>query len=223
MGGEDCDDTLSDEEQPRPSTPITLDDTDIGLNESTSRPITQARQRATRYLNVRVLPRHSTQRSPCVPTVQQLQLNALRVYKLNRRRNRNRSTTATESARSRNILSSGQLSDEQRAVVSQMEFHVLKDILCVNPWPELEAREEYLSGAEHYATRLTGISGDDVFSQRFFNTVSSFKHFSPYEFSRFLFISYRYSPGCPATVATRSQRSRAWSSMNSGFRRATSR
>ena len=182
MGGEDYDASLSDEEQSRPSTPITLDATNIMLNESTSRPITQAQQRAIRYLNVRVRPRHSTQQSLCVPTVQQLQLNALRVYKLHRRRNRNRSTTATKSARSRNTLSSGQLSDDQHAVVLQMEFHVLKDILCVNPWPELEAREEYLLSAEHYVTRLTGVSGDDVFSQKFFNTVSSFGDFSPCRF-----------------------------------------
>lgn len=188
MGGEDYGNALPNEELPQPSSPIMLDDTDIQRSESALRPVTQAQRRAAHYLNVRVLPRHSTLCSMRVPTVQQLQLNKLKVFKLHRRRNRNRSITATDSARSRNILSSGQLSDDQRTVVSQTEFHVLKDILCVNPWPELDAREDYLLRAQQYATGLTGVSGDNVFSQRFLNTVSTLKHFFLYRFLLFIYL-----------------------------------
>lgn len=179
MSDED-DSSSSDKEQPidtersPPSTPIELEDTDIGLDEASPAPapVTQARSRAARYFNVQVLPRHTS--SPGIlriPTVLELQTNASSVLKLCRRRNRGRRSTATESARSRNILSSGALSSDQRKVMAYMEFHVLKDVVCINPWPEPEGRESYLSDAEHYATEHTDVSGDDVFSTQFLDTV----------------------------------------------------
>jgi hypothetical protein len=58
-------------------------------------------------------------------------------------------------------------------VVVQMEYHVAKDVLWVNPWPKLKGRAEYLSDAQHYATQQTGVSGDDVFTTKFLDTVSS--------------------------------------------------
>lgn len=165
-------DSSSNEDYVRSPTPIALNETDVGLNESSPMPVTQARARAERYFNVRVLPRHATQHTPRIPTNVEVQLNAQKVYRINRRRNRIRSVTATNSSRSRNTLTSGELSADQRAVVLQMEYHVLKDVLCISPWPELEERQQYLLDAQQYATGLTSVDGDEVYSQKFLDTVS---------------------------------------------------
>ncbi|KAG9082133.1 hypothetical protein FRC06_005203 [Ceratobasidium sp. 370] len=52
-----------------------------------------------------------------------------------------------------------------------MQYHVLGNIACTNPWPDPERRTAYLSDAQTYATMLTGVSGDDVFTPKFLNTV----------------------------------------------------
>ncbi|KAF8593169.1 hypothetical protein BDV93DRAFT_612324 [Ceratobasidium sp. AG-I] len=142
------------------------------MNNSLPMPVTQARSRAARYFNVRVLPRHATQDPPRIPTISELQLHVARVYSQIRQRSRNRQATATESTRSRSkILSSGELTDNQRDVISQMEFHVLKDVLWVNPWPERSVRQGYLLDAQQYASGLTGVIGSDVFSVELLSTV----------------------------------------------------
>jgi hypothetical protein len=166
----------SDPDRSRSSTPVALEDTDISLHESSPRPVTQSRLRAVRYFNVRVLPRHANPDLFSIPTIQHLRTNALNIYKACGRRKRVRKSTATGS-RGRNILSSGELTSDQRAVMPQMEFHVLKNLVCVNPWPELEDRESFLSDAERYATRLTNVAGNNVFTERFFNTVSAHIHY----------------------------------------------
>lgn len=55
-----------------------------------------------------------------------------------------------------------------------MEYHVLKDVLFVNPWPELEGRQKYLLDARGYASGLTGVHSEEAFSQKFFDTVIVF-------------------------------------------------
>ncbi|KAB5589641.1 hypothetical protein CTheo_6914 [Ceratobasidium theobromae] len=125
----------SDNNQLRPATPVAFEDTDIGLNDSSPVPVTQARSRAVRYFNVHVLPHCVSSAPPHIPTVLELRANALKVYKLS------------------------------------LEYRVTRDVLWVNPWPELEGQAAYLSDAQHYATQLTGVSGDDVFTQKFLDTV----------------------------------------------------
>ncbi|KAF8594554.1 hypothetical protein BDV93DRAFT_515685 [Ceratobasidium sp. AG-I] len=158
LGGEDDDDSL-DEDQARPSTPVVFDETDVGLNRSTPTPVTQAQSRAARYYTIRVLPHHASRGSLRIPTVAELQLNASRVYRINRRRARNRTTTTTQSARSRKTLSTGELSKDQWAVISQMEYHVMKVVVCINPWPQLEQRQEFLWGAQRSPPLATIDSG----------------------------------------------------------------
>lgn len=198
-------DSSSEEDRTRPSTPVALDETDIGHMDSTPRPITQAKSRAACYSNVRVLSRRASKRTPHIPTYEELQLNALTVYKSNYRRKRARTATATQSARSRNILSSGELTSDQRAVVSQMEYHVLKDIIFVHPWPGQEERERYLWEAQRYASALTGVTGDEVFSPKFSDTVSSSVHLCLVCILTIFLL--RYITGCRLVAAIRSGRS----------------
>jgi hypothetical protein len=191
MGGGDSD-SLSDEDHARPPTPVMLNETDVGLDESSPMPVTQAWAWAEHYFNVRVLPRHTTQHSPRIPTNVEIQLNAQQVYRINRRRNHIRSVTATNSSRSRNTLTSGELSADQRAVVLQMVYRVLKDVLCVSPWPELEERQQTLLDAQQYATGLTGVDGDEVYSQRFLDMVSCIINSYSWIHSHFTFIQVFY-------------------------------
>ncbi|KAG8737648.1 hypothetical protein FRC10_007971 [Ceratobasidium sp. 414] len=61
------------------------------------------------------------------------------------------------------------LTPEQQTVMSPTEYHLFKDIICDNPWPE--DREAFLQAAENYATNTTGISGADVFTESFLDKV----------------------------------------------------
>ncbi|KAF8606748.1 hypothetical protein BDV93DRAFT_553224 [Ceratobasidium sp. AG-I] len=172
LGGGDGD--SSNDDRTWPSTPVTIDETDIGLTKSSPMPVTQAQSRAARaarYFNIRVLPQPASEGPLRIPTTLELQLNACKVYKTNRRRIRARNTAATESATRRNLISSADLSKDQRAVISQMEYHFLKNVLFVDPWPTPEVRQIRLLEAQQYATGLTRVSGDEVFSQRFLDTV----------------------------------------------------
>jgi hypothetical protein len=179
--GDNEDGNSSSDQEPnrlRSPTPVSFDDTDIDLHMTQRLPITQARSRAARYFNVRLLPRHSTAGFLRIPTILELRTNASKVYTLSCRRNRSRKATATESSRNRNILSSAELTPNQRMVMPRMEFHVLRDILWVNPWPELGARTEYLSAAQRYAIELTGVPDDEdsLFTTKFLDTVSASMH-----------------------------------------------
>ncbi|KAG8731262.1 hypothetical protein FRC10_001915 [Ceratobasidium sp. 414] len=156
----------------RPSTPVALDDTDVGLDESSPIQVSQARSRATRFLNARTLLPHRVADSPCrIPTILEHKARIRRLYKLNHRKHRSRHSAPTpeSSRRSRAVLRSNALTPDQQLVMSPMEYHVLKDIVCINPWPE--DREAFLLAAEKYSADLTGISGPDIFTQRFLDTV----------------------------------------------------
>ncbi|KAG9078576.1 hypothetical protein FS749_009388 [Ceratobasidium sp. UAMH 11750] len=159
--GDNTDDAISEDEErrldpdaSRPSTPVAFEDTDIGLDESSPVQVTQARS-----------PRR-------IPTILEVKANARRLYKLHHRKHRRRHPTPapeTSRRRKRAVLRAGTLTAEQQMVMAPMEYHVFKDIVCKNPWPE--DREEFLEAAEKYATNVTGISGPDVFTESFLDTV----------------------------------------------------
>ncbi|KAG8732071.1 hypothetical protein FRC10_001257, partial [Ceratobasidium sp. 414] len=71
--------------------------------------------------------------------------------------------------RNHSVLRSGALTPDQQSVASPMEYSVLKDIICDNPWPE--DRDAFLRAAQEYATNVTGISGADVYTHRFLDTI----------------------------------------------------
>jgi hypothetical protein len=149
-----------------------MEDKDISLNEFLPQPVTQAQSRAAHHFNVQVLLRHASPSSLFVPSTLALWTNTSKVYKACGRRKRVRQSAATGSL-NRSILSSGARTDDQRAVMPQMEFHILKDTVCLNPWPKPEERESYLLDAQRYVTKLTEVSGDDVFSTKFLKTMST--------------------------------------------------
>ncbi|KAG9080622.1 hypothetical protein FRC06_006337, partial [Ceratobasidium sp. 370] len=162
-----------DENRTRPPTPVALEDTDVGLDESSSPPVTQARTRAVRLFNFRVTHRRSSSSPPRILTVLDLQVNAAKVYRPNHQRSCHRQPTTTQPARRRNILSSGELTSDQRAVIMQMEFHVLKDIVTRTPWPTVIERDRYMRDAEMYAMSQTGVYGNQVFTLGLSDTVFS--------------------------------------------------
>ncbi|KAG9080275.1 hypothetical protein FRC06_006842, partial [Ceratobasidium sp. 370] len=175
LGGDEAGTDTEDEGQhysapdaSRASTPVMLEDTDIGLTESSPVQVTRARSRAARFLNPRKGKlRHRSQK---VPTILELWANARQHYKLNQRRSRGRhSTPATELARSRAVLRAGALSSDQQMAIGPMEYHVLKDLICTNPWPE--DRDLLLLAAQDYSTDMTGVSGPEVFTPRYWDTV----------------------------------------------------
>jgi hypothetical protein len=162
-----------DTDQSRPSTPVPFDNRDINLNKDSPLPCTQAQYQVIRYLNVRVLPRCASLNLLRIPTTLDLQTNVDKVYQLTRQRSCGLQPVATPSTRSRNILSSAELSDDQRTVMPQMQYHVLCDVLWVNPWPELEERAMFLSDVQRYAANLTKITTDEVFTPKFLDTMSA--------------------------------------------------
>ncbi|KAG8738805.1 hypothetical protein FRC10_006457 [Ceratobasidium sp. 414] len=175
--GYNTDDVISEGEEqcldpdaPQPPTPVALEDTDIGLNEYSPVQITQARCRASRFLNVRrLVPLHNSPRH--IPTVLELRTNSRKLFNLSRRRHRGRySEVAPETSRCNcSVLCSGALTPDQQSVASLMEFSLLKDVVCDNPWPE--DRDAYLQAAQQYATNMTGISSADVYTHRFLHTI----------------------------------------------------
>ncbi|KAG9076442.1 hypothetical protein FS749_011786 [Ceratobasidium sp. UAMH 11750] len=170
--GDNTDDTMSDTEEqdpdaPRPSTPVAWEDTDIGLDESSPIQVTQAWCRASRYLNFqRLVPRQVANNPRRIPTLLEVNMNIRRLFKVNCRRQRSCAPVSTPETsrrrRNRVLLRSSALTPDQQAVISPMEYRVLLDVVCSNPWPE--DREVYLEAAEKYSTALTGISGPDVFT-----------------------------------------------------------
>ncbi|KAG8728155.1 hypothetical protein FRC10_005254, partial [Ceratobasidium sp. 414] len=178
--GNNTDDAIAEDEErlldpdaSRPSTPVMLKETDVGLNESSTIQITQARCRASRFLNARRPVPHRAASSPRrIPTVLELKTNARRLYKLHHRKHRRRHhapAPETSRRRKRGVLRAGALTPEQQMVMGPTEYHLFKDIICENPWPE--DREVFLQAAENYATNITGISGADVFTESFLDTI----------------------------------------------------
>ncbi|KAF8595896.1 hypothetical protein BDV93DRAFT_514595 [Ceratobasidium sp. AG-I] len=155
----------------QPPTPGVPDNTDTILNKSLSTCVTQAQSRAARLLNHRkILPHQSTRRRHRIPTALEFRSNARKHYKLARRRNCGRhSVPVPESSHSRTVLRAGALTPDQQVVIGPMEYHVYKDIVCVNPWPE--DREVFLLDAKNYSIELTGITGPNVFTPKFMDTV----------------------------------------------------
>ncbi|QRW10716.1 hypothetical protein RhiLY_09715 [Ceratobasidium sp. AG-Ba] len=52
-----------------------------------------------------------------------------------------------------------------------MEYHVYKDLVCINPWPQ--DRDSFLEDAKDYSAQIMGINGPEVFTRRFMDTVYS--------------------------------------------------
>ncbi|KAG8732209.1 hypothetical protein FRC10_001158 [Ceratobasidium sp. 414] len=178
--GNNTDDAIAEDEErlldpdaSQPSTPIMLKETDIGLNESSTIQITQAWCRASWFLNARRLVPHRAASSPRrIPTVPELKMNARRLYKLHHHKHHRRHhAPAPETSRccKRGMLCAGALTPEQQMVMGPTEYHLFKDIICENPWPE--DQEVFLQAAENYVTNITGISGADVFTESFLDTI----------------------------------------------------
>ncbi|KAG9122039.1 hypothetical protein FRC07_001750 [Ceratobasidium sp. 392] len=152
------------------ATPIDFEDTDIGLTDSLSsgphERAVLARSQATQWPNVRVQDQPTEPRR--TPTLLEIDANSRRLYLQSRRRNRSRRATGGP-IRNRHILSASALTADQQEVMPPMEYYVLNNIWCVNPWPE--DRTAYLQNARAYAEKMTNISEDEVFSQIFLDTV----------------------------------------------------
>lgn len=154
-----------------PPTPRAPDNTDMVCNESSSVRVTQARSRAHLLSHRKISPHQSTSKRRRIPTALEFRENARKHYKLARRRNRGRhSVPVPESSHSRAVLRAGALTPDQRVVMGPMEYHIYKDVVCVNPWPE--DREVFLLDAKNYSMELTGITEPDVFTPKFMDTVS---------------------------------------------------
>ncbi|KAG8782663.1 hypothetical protein FRC12_020582 [Ceratobasidium sp. 428] len=166
----DGDDSHESDDESYPITYVDFEDTDIGLTDSLSsgphERAVLARSQATRWPNVNVQEQPAESRR--APTLSEVEANARSLYLQSRRRNRSR-RAARESVRNRHILPAGALTADQQEVMPPMEYHVLNDVWCVNPWPE--DRKAYLRDAQAYATKITNISEDSVFSPIFLDTV----------------------------------------------------
>ncbi|KAG8732991.1 hypothetical protein FRC10_000494 [Ceratobasidium sp. 414] len=128
----DGEEAYSDSSASRPSMPVMLDDTDIGLDKSSPIQVTQARCRASRFLNVRRVLANQVATSPHhILTLLEVKTHVRKLYKLNRHKHHGRfSTPGPESSRrSRAVLRTSALTPDQRTVISPMEYHVLKDIV----------------------------------------------------------------------------------------------
>jgi hypothetical protein len=171
---------LYEEEQPpfdpnasRPSTPVSIEDTDTNLNHfPPAVSTTQAQARAARFLTIRIT-RHEQQvlTGPIVrhtPKLLDIRSNAWSYYQLQRRR---RTHGSAPDARPLRIgLRAGTLSTDQKAIMQLMEHHVLKDAITLNPWPE--DREKLLQDAQDYAFKFLEISDPAVVTDKFRDTVS---------------------------------------------------
>ncbi|KAG8777228.1 hypothetical protein FRC12_000490 [Ceratobasidium sp. 428] len=158
----------------RPPTPITLEETDIGLDESSPVQATRPYCRASKWDNPRKTSQHrSAGKLRRIPTNAELKFNARRHLKLNRRKNRGRHShpipAAETSGHNRGILRAGALSVDQRIAMAPMEYHVHKDIVFLNPWPE--DRDVFLESAKEYAIDMTGICDPEVYTPIFMDTV----------------------------------------------------
>ncbi|KAG9077150.1 hypothetical protein FRC06_009075, partial [Ceratobasidium sp. 370] len=179
--GNNTDDTISEDEEQHldpdashPSTPVALEDTDISHTESSVVQVTQAQCRASRFLNThRPIPHWVAGSSPHhIPTALELKAHARKLYRLQHHKHCHQYPTPapkTSHRRKRAVLCAGALTPKQQMVMAPTEYHLFKDIICDNPWPE--DHEVFLQAAEKYATNITGISGPDIFTESFLDTV----------------------------------------------------
>ncbi|KAG9127273.1 hypothetical protein FRC07_015085 [Ceratobasidium sp. 392] len=165
----DGDDSHESDDESYPITSINFEDTDIGLTDSLSsgphERAVLARSQATQWPNVHI--QEQPAESQRTPTLSEAEANAQSLYLQSRCRNQSRRATR-ESVRNRHILPAGALTADQQEVMPPMEYHILKDVWCVNPWPE--DQKAYLQDARAYAAKITNISEDSVFSQIFLDT-----------------------------------------------------
>ncbi|KAG9091243.1 hypothetical protein FRC06_000649 [Ceratobasidium sp. 370] len=104
--------------------------------------------------------------------VLELKVHGQKLYRLQHRKHCHQYPTPapeTSHRRKRAVLRAGALTPKQQMVMAPTEYHLFKDIICNNPWPE--DCEAFLQAAEKYATNITGISGPDIFTKSFLDTV----------------------------------------------------
>ncbi|KAG8794426.1 hypothetical protein FRC12_024578 [Ceratobasidium sp. 428] len=181
-----------------PSTPVALDDTDIGL---TDRPVsaptspfstrfqpwpetstgprrapypgrTPARQiqsRSSRMLNTRRLLRQIA-RGRGAPTLLELRSNARKVHTRQRRRRvRNSSGPGSNTRPLRIGLRSSELTGPQQALMPAIELHLTRSLFFTHPWPK--DHEKLLREAVEYAEEVSGVVADaGVMSDKFKET-----------------------------------------------------
>ncbi|KAG9118505.1 hypothetical protein FRC07_006949 [Ceratobasidium sp. 392] len=71
----------------------------------------------------------------------------------------------------RGPLRSWEMTPDQHVAMGPMEYHVSRDLLFINPWPQ--DCNTVLEDAKDYTTKITGIDSGDVFTWRFMETVYS--------------------------------------------------
>ncbi|QRV72033.1 hypothetical protein RhiJN_00047 [Ceratobasidium sp. AG-Ba] len=149
---------------------VRLEDTDIGLSASSPRQYTQPHTVAQGFRNVNISPNRPTNlrvRQP--PTLLELKTNALTQLKTSARNHRGRRTT--DASQGGSTLHTGNLTIDQRRVLASMEYHILKDVVCTNPWPS--DRDPYLLAATNYAVAMTGVRDPEVYTPKFQDMVYS--------------------------------------------------
>lgn len=157
----------SDHEASRPSTPVSIEDTDIDLERFP--PVIPPSPRPGHFPNIQLLrPQLVTNNVPRIPTQLDLRSKARSYYKLSRRGRRVR-RVAPDAPPLRTGMRAATMNANQKVMMHLMEHHVLWDMIITHPWPE--DRDRLLQDAQDYAKDISGISGSGVATEDFLDTV----------------------------------------------------
>jgi hypothetical protein len=200
----------------RPSTPVSYNDTDIDpTNFPPPTPTATNQSRASRFLTIRLLPdRPVPTRAHRIPTHLNLRSNTLSYYRVARRARRIR-RSAPDAAPLRVGMRAGALSADQKVIMHLMEHHMLWSLFVDNPWPE--DRSKLLQNAREYAERISGISGPEVVTEKFEDTVRLSTSFRAYFYTH-----YRPLIRFLTSVGIHCPKSSTWSSKLTGSQHLTS-
>ncbi|KAG9105104.1 hypothetical protein FRC07_009620, partial [Ceratobasidium sp. 392] len=168
-----------------PSTPVALEDTNIGLIERPASaptspfstryqartevpagprrapypgpsPARRVQSRSSRMINTRRLHRQFSHRH--TPTLLNLRSNARKVHSRQRRRRVRNSSEVSNLRPLRVGLRASELTGPQQALMPAIELYLTKSMFLENPWPE--DHEKVLRDAVEYAEAVTGVVAD---------------------------------------------------------------